>query len=139
MNEAFISILTSNNVTRHIIRLSDLPHIYSLQVTNPWNKAVTQPSSIPTSAVKEKVVQEAPKSGNTFKDIMDSEAMRKQNFDRAKTKSLASTQDEERAIVELETFYNVANVHDEIITVARVRPQADMATPIWNPKKAQRS
>ena len=138
MNEAFISILTSNNVTRHI-RLSDLPHIYSLQVTNPWNKAVTQPSSIPTSAVKEKVVQEAPKSGNTFKDIMDSEAMRKQNFDRAKTKSLASTQDEERAIVELETFYNVANVHDEIITVARVRPQADMATPIWNPKKAQRS
>ena len=138
MNEAFISILTSNNVTRHI-RLSDLPHIYSLQVTNPWNKAVTQPSSIPTSAVKEKVVEEAPKSGNTFKDIMDSEAMRKQNFDRAKTKSLASTQDEERAIVELETFYNVANVHDEIITVARVRPQADMATPIWNPKKAQRS
>ena len=138
MNEAFISILTSNNVTRHI-RLSDLPHIYSLQVTNPWNKAVTQPSSIPTSAVKEKVVQEAPKSGNTFKDIMDSEAMRKQNFDRAKTKSLASTQDEERAIVELETFYNVANVHEEIITVARVRPQADMATPIWNPKKAQRS
>ena len=138
MNEAFISILTSNNVTRHI-RLSDLPHIYSLQVTNPWNKAVTQPSSIPTSAVKEKVVQEAPKSGNTFKDIMDSEAMRKQNFDRAQTKSLASTQDEERAIVELETFYNVANVHDEIITVARVRPQADMATPIWNPKKAQRS
>ena len=138
MNEAFISILTSNNVTRHI-RLSDLPHIYSLQVTNPWNKAVTQPSSIPTSAVKEKVVQEAPKSGNTFKDIMDSEAMRKQNFDRAQTKSLASTQDEERAIVELETFYNVANVHEEIITVARVRPQADMATPIWNPKKAQRS
>ena len=138
MNEALISILTSNNVTRHI-RLSDLPHIYSLQVTNPWNKAVTQPSSIPTSAVKEKVVQEAPKSGNTFKDIMDSEAMRKQNFDRAQTKSLASTQDEERAIVELETFYNVANVHDEIITVARVRPQADMATPIWNPKKAQRS
>ena len=138
MNEAFISILTSNNVTRHI-RLSDLPHIYSLQVTNPWNKAVTQPSSIPTSAVKEKVVEEAPKSGNTFKDIMDSEAMRKQNFDRAKTKSLASTQDEERAIVELETFYNVANVHEEIITVARVRPQADMATPIWNPKKAQRS
>ena len=138
MNEAFISILTSNNVTRHI-RLFDWPHIYSLQVTNPWNKAVTQPSSIPTSAVKEKVVQEAAKSGNTFKDIMDSEAMRKQNFDRAKTKSLASTQDEERAIVELETFYNVANVHEEIITVARVRPQADMATPIWNPKKAQRS
>ena len=98
---------------------------------------MTQPSSIPTSAVKEKVVQEAPKSGNTFKDIMDSEAMRKQNFDRAQTKSLASTQDEERAIVELETFYNVANVHEEI--VARVRPQADMATPIWNPKKAQRS
>ena len=51
-----------------------------------------------------------------FSDIMDSEVMRKQNFDRAKTKSLASTQDEERAIVELETFYNVANVHDEIIT-----------------------
>ena len=119
--------------------MSDLPHTFSLQVTNPWNKAVTQPSSIPTSAVKEKVVQEAPKSGNTFKDIMDSEAMRKQNFDRAKTKSLASTQDEERAIVELETFYNVANVHDEIITVARVRLQADMATPIWNPKKSQRS
>lgn len=65
--------------------------------------------------------------------------MRKQNFDRAQTKSLASTQDEERAIVELESFYNVANVHDEIITVSRVKPQADMATPIWNPKKAQRS
>merc|ERR1711974_313263 len=52
-----------------------------LTVTNPWNKAVTQPSSIPTSTVKEKVVQQAPKSSNTFKDIMDSEAMRKQNFD----------------------------------------------------------
>ena len=98
-----------------------------------------QPSSILTSAVKERAVEQSPKSGNTFKDIMDSEAMRKQNFDRAKTKSLASTQDEERAIVELENFYNVANVHEEIITVARVRPQADMATPIWNPKKAQRS
>ena len=134
MNDAFISIFTHKALGCLIC-----PTYILLQVTNPWNKAVTQPSSIPTSAVKEKEVQEAPKSGNTFKDIMDSEAMRKQNFDRAKTKSLASTQDEERAIVELENFYNVANVHEEIITVARVRPQADMATPIWNPKKAQRS
>jgi len=66
---------------------------------------------------------------------MVTEALRKQNFDRARTKSLASTQDEERAIVELESFYNVSNVHDEIITVARAQPKAQMATPIWNPRK----
>ena len=71
---------------------------------------------------------------------MVTEALRRQNFERAQTKSLASTQDEERAIVELESFYNVSNVHDEIITVARASGRmAEMATPIWNPKKIQRS
>ena len=54
------------------------------------------------------------------------------------TKSLASTQDEERAIVELEAFYNVSNVWDETITVERAGPK-ELATPIWNPKKIQRS
>ena len=100
-----------------------------MQVTNPWNRA--------TAVVKpEQPLTQQQQKG--FKDIMVSEALRRQTFERAAAKSLASTQDEERAIVELEAFYNVPNVWDETITVERAGPK-ELATPIWNPKKIQRS
>ena len=107
------------------------PPPVNMAVTNPWNRA-------PAPAVAAVAPPTKQQNGNTFKEIMDREAQRRQNFERAATKSLASTQDEERAIVELEAFYNVANVFDETITVERAQPK-EMATPIWNPKKIQRS
>ena len=94
----------------------------ALPVTNPWTKAPSPPPLI------------TPSNGTTFKKIMSDEAMQKQNFERAKTKSLMATQIEERAIMELESFYNVNGVHDEIITVSR-SVEKQLATPIWNPKK----
>ena len=103
-----------------------------MQVTNPWNRTAT-------AVVKpEQPLTQPQQQQKGFKDIMVSEALRRQTFERAATKSLASTQDEERAIVELEAFYNVSNVWDETITVERAGPK-ELATPIWNPKKIQRS
>ena len=73
-------------------------------------------------------------SENSFRDILSQEAELKVNLDRAKMKSIKSTQIEEKAIEELLTFYNAAKTFDETITAERVQKN-ELATPIWNPKR----
>jgi len=73
-------------------------------------------------------------SAPTFQDIMHQETLQKESIYRAQSKSLTITQLEERAIEELEQFYNIDNVFDELITVQRANT-SELATPVWNPKR----
>jgi len=70
----------------------------------------------------------------TFQDIMHQETLQKESIYRAQSKSLTITQLEEQAIEELEQFYNIDNVFDELITVQRANT-SELATPVWNPKR----
>ena len=65
---------------------------------------------------------------------MHQETLQKESIYRAQSKSLTITQLEERAIEELEQFYNIENVFDELITVQRANT-SELATPVWNPKR----
>ncbi|XP_053674901.1 inhibitor of Bruton tyrosine kinase [Anopheles nili] len=57
-----------------------------------------------------------------FNEILAEERRQKRYIEMIKSKSLAHTQIEERAIEELRAFYNVDQVFDESITVERYRP-----------------
>ena len=70
----------------------------------------------------------------TFQDIMHQETLQKESIYRAQSKSLTITQLEEQAIEELEQFYNIDNVFDELIIVQRANA-SELATPVWNPKR----
>lgn len=71
---------------------------------------------------------------SSFTKILKEEKREKEYFEKLRTKSLALTQIEETAIMELEKFYNVENVHDEFITVERcvpdVKPSMNFA--VWH-------
>jgi len=61
---------------------------------------------------------------------MKEDVRQKENLYKAQSKPLYVTQIEEQAIEELKAFYNVDNITDEIITVARVETGA-VAAPVW--------
>lgn len=71
------------------------------------------------------------RSDNSFSKILEGERKQKEYYDRMKSKSLVLTQIEETAIAELEAFYNVDNVFDEDIRVARKRHEHTMNFAVW--------
>merc|ERR1712110_1308961 len=102
---------------------------------NPWStKHSTKSSEINTSKCSfgNDIADE--NSVPTFQDIMHQETLRKESIYRAQSKSLTITQLEEQAIEELEQFYNIDNVFDELITVQRAST-SELVTPVWNPKR----
>lgn len=61
----------------------------------------------------------SPSQTQEFSLILKTELKEKQSYEMSKSKSLALTQVEEKAIEELKTFYNVAGVFDENIKIFR--------------------
>ena len=101
---------------------------------NPWQIKNTNNSPITQTLETRDKAHNQKQSSSTFQEIMNQEAIQKQNLHRIQSKSLAITQIEEQAIEELKHFYNVDNVFEELITIKRANASA-MATPVWNPRK----
>ncbi|CAK1584728.1 unnamed protein product [Parnassius mnemosyne] len=85
---------------------------------NPW-KICEVP--VANSSPKAKAVE--------FNQILADQRKQKDDFSRIMTKPLALTQLEDKAIEELERFYNVHEVDDELITVRRIELQ--VSSPQW--------
>ncbi|XP_013137356.1 PREDICTED: inhibitor of Bruton tyrosine kinase [Papilio polytes] len=85
---------------------------------NPW-KICEAP--IASSSPKSKAIE--------FNQILADQKKQKDDFSRIMTKPLALTQLEDKAIEELERFYNVHEIDDEWITVRRIELQ--VSSPQW--------
>jgi len=69
-------------------------------------------------------------SDDSFQQIMNDDVEQKKNLFKVQSKPLYVTQIEEKAIEELNSFYNTSFVAEEIITVSRVESGA-VSTPVW--------
>ncbi|KAI5642905.1 BTB/POZ domain-containing protein [Phthorimaea operculella] len=87
---------------------------------NPW-KVCTPPP----------VASSSPKASREigFNQILADQKKQKDDFSRIMTKPLTLTQLEDKAIEELERFYNIHEVDDEWITINRIELQ--VSTPQW--------
>ncbi|KAK9875280.1 hypothetical protein WA026_007670 [Henosepilachna vigintioctopunctata] len=90
---------------------------------NPW-KILTPEATSPICS---------PPDGAAFSDILSNERKQKENLFKMANKLLIHTQLEDKAILELEKFYNIDNIEDEIINVQRVEI-GKIASPIWVPR-----
>ncbi|RVE44903.1 hypothetical protein evm_010450 [Chilo suppressalis] len=91
---------------------------------NPWK--ICEPP-VASSSPKAKTIE--------FNQILTDQKKQKEDHSRIMTKPLALTQLEDKAIEELERFYNVHEIDDELITVRRIELQ--VFSPQWvhtNPK-----
>jgi len=95
---------------------------------NPWKIPTSPPNnnSVSFSSLESPLKT----SDESFHQIMKDDVRQKENLYKAQSKPLYVTQIEEQAIEELKAFYNVDNITDEIITVARVETGA-VAAPVW--------
>lgn len=64
-----------------------------------------------------------------FSSILADERQQRENYSKMKSKPLVLTQIEDRAIEDLEKFYNVDEIQDELITIARVCMV--YSSPLW--------
>lgn len=94
-------------------------------VTSPWGVV----SSNEPSPMERR--QRKASSDCSFIEILEDEKKQKEHFDRMISKSLHLTQIEEQAIVELEQFYNVDNVADEVITIQRKPMPRSINFAVW--------
>lgn len=85
---------------------------------NPWKINVPVVSSL---------IEEV--NNFNINNIISDELKQKENLVKIRSKSLAYTQIEDKAIMELEKFYNINNIEDELIVVERVN--INLASPIW--------
>ncbi|KAH8253689.1 hypothetical protein KR032_006546 [Drosophila birchii] len=69
--------------------------------------------------------------GQSFSRILADERRQRESYERMRNKSLVHTQIEETAIAELREFYNVDNIDDETITIARVSRPSDINFSTW--------
>lgn len=65
----------------------------------------------------------------TFSDILADERQQRENYSKMISKPLILTQIEDRAIEDLEKFYNIDEIEDEVITIARVCTV--YSSPLW--------
>ncbi|XP_060529154.1 inhibitor of Bruton tyrosine kinase isoform X4 [Cylas formicarius] len=93
----------------------------TIEKKNPWKMDLTIGS--PNNSTLE----------DNMENIMESEKRQKENLIKIKSKSLALTQLEDKAIEELRSFYNIENTVDEVITIERVSIGV-IASPVWVPK-----
>ncbi|XP_048483944.1 inhibitor of Bruton tyrosine kinase [Plutella xylostella] len=87
---------------------------------NPW-KVVEMPT---TSATPSRPVKPV-----GFTQILSDQKKQKDDFSRIMTKPLNMTQLEDKAIEDLEKFYNIHQVDDELISVRRIELQ--VSSPQW--------
>lgn len=85
---------------------------------SPFDEAITKAK--PRAGSSRSISFDKP-AESSFSSIVESERKQKQYLQKIKTKSLVLTQMEEKAIEELQIFYNVAETFDESITVERKR------------------
>ncbi|XP_060529137.1 inhibitor of Bruton tyrosine kinase isoform X2 [Cylas formicarius] len=102
-------------------RLSSQNNESEKEKKNPWKMDLTIGS--PNNSTLE----------DNMENIMESEKRQKENLIKIKSKSLALTQLEDKAIEELRSFYNIENTVDEVITIERVSIGV-IASPVWVPK-----
>nr|XP_016929755.1 inhibitor of Bruton tyrosine kinase [Drosophila suzukii] len=69
--------------------------------------------------------------GQSFSRILADERRQRETYERMRNKSLVHTQIEETAIAELREFYNVDNIDDETITIARMSRPSDINFSTW--------
>lgn len=72
----------------------------------------------------------SPSTPATMDSIIIDEKRQKENFVKMKTKLLVHTQMEDKAIEDLQKFYNVDSVFDEIVSISRVQI-GSVASPVW--------
>lgn len=75
--------------------------------------------------------QKASSAEKNFSAILKDERKDKENFVKTKSKSLALTQIEEQAIIELSAFYNIDNIFDENIKIQRKVHRASQNFSQW--------
>lgn len=143
--------------TRNVITLADfgfkvknkavvveeaLPRVEVVEIKSPWNMASVelkpqnsqQSASDPFKSIPAKKKGNSPKPPATqknFSSIVRDERKDKSIHEKTKTKSLVLTQIEEKAIAELSEFYNIANIHDESITIHRKVQKASQNLSQW--------
>lgn len=98
------------------------------KIGNPWKIPTSPPNN--NSTCFSSLESPLKNSDESFHQIMKEDVRQKENLYKAQSKPLYVTQIEEQAIEELKAFYNVDNITDEIITVARVETGA-VAAPVW--------
>ncbi|KAM3963343.1 LOW QUALITY PROTEIN: inhibitor of Bruton tyrosine kinase [Aphomia sociella] len=86
---------------------------------NPWK--ICEPQVASSSPNKVKTME--------FNQILTDQKKQKEDFSRIMTKPLMMTQLEDKAIEELERFYNINEIDDELITVRRIELQ--VSSPQW--------
>ncbi|KAL0820240.1 hypothetical protein ABMA28_006160 [Loxostege sticticalis] len=86
---------------------------------NPWK--ICEPPVASSSPNKPKTIE--------FNQILTDQKKQKEDFSRIMTKPLTLTQLEDKAIEDLERFYNVHEIDDELITVRRIELQ--VSSPQW--------
>lgn len=121
------------------------------QTPNAWGMAPQYPSSIPdfdalyspptgsladpssfANFMRSNSAATSANTNNSFSQILAEEKRQKEYYERNKHKSLALTQIEEQAIVELREFYNADNITDEIITIQRKPILSTKNFAIWH-------
>ncbi|XP_028158186.1 inhibitor of Bruton tyrosine kinase [Ostrinia furnacalis] len=86
---------------------------------NPWK--ICEPPTASSSPNRPKTME--------FNQILTDQKKQKEDSSRIMTKPLTLTQLEDKAIEDLERFYNVHEIDDELITVRRIELQ--VASPQW--------
>jgi len=100
--------------------------VVSTHPSNPWKILDNSNNKVehPTLQSPRKT------SDDSFQQIMNDDVEQKKNLFKVQSKPLYVTQIEEKAIEELNSFYNTSFVAEEIITVSRVESGA-VSTPVW--------
>ncbi|KAH8233465.1 hypothetical protein KR026_008461 [Drosophila bipectinata] len=109
----------------------------SSSFNDSYNSPATGSSSDPTSFANMMRSQAASASATSkdqtqnFSKILADERRQRESYERMRNKSLVHTQIEETAIAELKEFYNVDNIDDEKITIARKSRPSDINFSTW--------
>ena len=104
--------------------------------TNPWKLSVSSPQS---EIINSSPMETSPISRNdeSFERIMKEDEAVEERKVQVASRPLHYTQMEERAIAELEQFYNAAGCTEEIITVTRMEEPVDLPAPVWRKKTSK--
>lgn len=115
-------------VTANPRNLFDNQDVPSVTPQNPWKTlpvSDSMKSPLEFKPLKSNTTLSPSQTPKSFQSIVENEKRQKQYYEKIKTKSLALTQLEEKAIEELQEFYNVENIYDETISIERRKVSCD--------------
>ena len=103
---------------------------------NPWKLSVSSPQN---DIINLSPMETSPISRNdeSFERIMKEDEAVEERMVQVASRPLHFTQIEERAIAELEQFYNAAGSTEEMITVTRMEEPVDLPAPVWRKKTSK--